>query len=214
MLVAALVNVTFTPSNWVRVAGCPEFVTVVVFKDATLKDPKTLASSACEVAVVFDGETPLKDVLVPRVHPVNWFVDLPVYWITSFTNKPEEESTFSIIIKPLDGNSVASVKSIEVAESVIAPFKVVESSKVVIAKPPTGAFTFWSLIWSFTTKSPSGNKIFNVVFEAVTNGLSGKNSCVGNSVLAGFAFCKPSGSAPCALGSNCGCFGSTQKYVL
>ena len=55
---------------------------------------------------------------------------------------PEEESTFSIIIKPLDGNSVASVKSIEVAESVIAPFKVVESCKVAIAKPPTEAFTF------------------------------------------------------------------------
>ena len=40
-----------------------------------------------------------------------------------------------------------------------------------------------------------------VVLDAVIlNGLPGNKFCVAGSVLSGFAFCKPSGSAPCALG--------------
>ena len=92
--------------------------------------------------------------------------------------------TFSIIIKPLVGNCEASAKLIEVTESFIAPFNVSRKlCKVVIAKPPTGSFTFLNLTKSFTERSPSGKLIFNVVFAAVVNELSGKKSVVGNSVL-------------------------------
>ena len=53
--------------------------------------------------------------------------------------------TFSITTKPDVGNADASAKVIVVAESVIAPFKVVDNCKVVIATPPTGDLISLSL---------------------------------------------------------------------
>jgi len=47
------------------------------------------------------------------------------------------------------------------------------------------------------------------VFAAVVViGLSGKKSSVGNSVLAGLAFCKACGSALVGFGCSCGCLAS------
>ena len=84
------------------------------------------------------------------------------------------------------------------------PFKVVCIWNLSTVTPPTALLTAVNLKTSSTSNCPFGNKTVRVVLDAVVKGLSGKKSCVPNSVRAGLALCKACGSALVGFGSNWG----------
>ena len=90
----------------------------------------------------------------------------------------------------------------------MSPSKVVCNWNFSIDTPPTASLTSVNLKTSLTCNCPFGNKIVKVVLDAVVKGLSGKKSCVPNSVLAGLALCKACGSALVGFGSSYGDLGS------